>query len=173
MSKKNLSDIAAATSSKALRTARSKAEIEMVSAIGGQVNAALTTVCNAAVESRRIDFEGLESKDKAAVLMSEGTTLVALVQSQNEAVASMWESMAPMAAAFLGQMAQTEATRAEASLVSAQADLLNAETREREVEVKADNSATERLKAETARDTARDTAQEAREARYNGKVTGI
>ena len=160
MSKNTFSDIASAD---AASKSRRKAEIEMVNAIGGQVNAALSTLCTAAVESRRVDFEGLESKDRAAVLQSEGTTLVALVKSQNEMVASMWESMAPMAAAFLGQMAQTEATRAEAQSTEAAASLLNAETRKREVEVKADNAETERVKAETARETAR----EARQARWS------
>ena len=149
---------AASASAKALakaKAARRAAEVEMVQAIGNQINNALSILCSAVVESRRIDMEGLESGDKAQVLQSEGTTLVALVESNNEALASMWDSVAPMASMFLGQMAEVQATEAEAQLKRAEAELLNAETRAAEIEIKKTNSQTEALKAETAREAAR------------------
>ena len=153
-----------------MNSSRRKAEIQMVNAVGSQLNQMMSTICNAAVESRRVDMEGLESSDKAAVLQSEGTTLVALVQSNNEAISQMWESMGPMAAAFLGQMAQTEATRAEACAVSAQAELLNAQSRAREAKNSEFNAETERIKANALRERVgleREARDEARdEARY-------
>ena len=148
MGKKSIKSAAAAAKA---TSARRKAEIEMVNAIGANLNQMVETICSAAVESRRIDFEGLESSDKAAVLMAEGTTLVALVQSNNEALASMWQTMAPMASAFLGQMAQVQAVRAQARDTEAQASLLTAQTRAEEAKVKAANAETERIKAQAAR----------------------
>ena len=131
--------------------ARREQEIQMVSAIGANINQMVSTICEAAIECRRIDFEGLESSDKAEVLKAEGTTLVALVESNNEALASMWASVAPMAAQFLGHLAQARATEAQARATEAQANLLTAQIRAKEAEVKETNAQTERLKAEAAR----------------------
>ena len=159
MSKKSMKSAVAATSA-----SRRKAEIEMVNAIGNQVNQMVSTICSAAVESRRIDFEGLESKDRADVLKSEGTTLVALSKSADETIVALWEASAPMVAQVLSAMAASRGVEANARLIEAQADMVRAETeakqaevedrlaeiREQELEVKIKNAETEALKAEAA-----------------------
>ena len=155
---------------------RREAEIQMVSTIGQQLNQMVETVCTAAVEARRIDMENLESSDKAAVLQSEGTTLVSLVESNNEAIASLWASVAPMATALLGQMVEVQATRAQAAKVSAEAELLNAQTRAEELKVKAVNAETERLKADTAFNRSETELERARvraRARAETPVNGV
>lgn len=158
-------------------TARRKAEIEMVSAIGHQINMMVSSICEAAIECRRIDFEAMDSKDKAEVLIHEGTTLQACLESNNKAIVEMWGTCAPIAVDFLRQMAQVQATEAQASLVSAQADLLNAQSRAQEASIKRENSETERLKAENARirseielEAAREREESRRRARWEAKV---
>ena len=161
MSEKNMNSIEpsakAAKAAAKLAITRREAEIKMVDTIGAQINQMVSTVCTAVVESRRLDMDGLESKDKKDVLVHEGTTLVALVKSNNEVIVSLWDSMAPMAAAFLGRMAEARVIEAQAALRRAQTEAKQAEVEERlaeireeELEVKRQNAATERRKAEAA-----------------------
>lgn len=139
--------------------ARRKADIEMVNAVGSQLNQMVSTICEAAVESRRIDFENLESKDRAAVLMSEGTTLAAIVESNNQVVIEGLKAAAPMLAAFLGQALSTmdkriekvDAPRAQADLLRSEADERNSLTREVEAQNSKFNAETERQKTDIAR----------------------
>jgi hypothetical protein len=164
MSEKNMKSAESAESSKAAAKAAAKAavsrresEIAMVNAIGAQLNQMVSTICRSAVKGRKIDFEGLESKDRAEVLKSEGTTLVALSKSADETFARLWEASAPGVAAFAAQAMQARLIEANARLIEAQTAAKQAEVeerlaeiREQELEIKRQNAATERRKAEAA-----------------------
>lgn len=151
-------------------------KVEVVNSLGTQANQAVSTIASAIVESRRIDMEGLESSDKAEVLKAEGTTLVQLVESNNQVLVEGAKAIAPLLATFLGQMVQVESVRAEARLNDSQANLLNAESRAKEAEVKVVNAETERIKAEAARmraeaelKAAREREASRREARWTAR----
>ena len=185
MSKYNSSKstVAIAPSAKATakaKAARRAAEVEMVQTIGSNLNQMVSTICEAVVESRKVDLEGLESSDKAEVLKHEGTTLVSLVESNNEAISAMWASVAPMVMGMMAQINDVQRVRADAAKISAEAELINAKSREKEAEIKEINANTERDKAETARmraetelEAARERAAERAAAKKDVPVNGV